>query len=384
MDLTLEQMNYSKTLSWLLPIFGCVAAPNSNGQVTTDMNQGASTDFVGWDLNQNFPLTIRHDAGNQPIQFHSTGFTTTPNMFLSPTITGFSFNGYNTLDLSGHLGIGIGHILPTNPPKTYLHLNGSPGLLTEGYRNWMRVGLFNTTSNDGMYVGLKRESSNNVDAIFNWGDDYGQYNYDALRFIFTASRGSGSVAQSEAGLEIARLIPSLDGNVGYFGIGDFNTASTEPTERLDVLNGRLRIRELPLAGNEADAEYLMMVVDNSTDPDESGVVKWVNPATALTDCEWTMNTGTDLDLSTAFGTSATCPDENDAVGIGVDLSTGFTPRKLHVKATHHGTAAFFDTPSPIGFGDIYGAFIGVSGNGTSSGQISHTGLDINSQGTSTW
>ncbi len=43
------------------------------------------------------------------------------------------------------------------------------------------------------------------------------------------------------------------------GVGDFDAASAKPSERLDILTGRLRIRELPLADNENDnlAKYLV-------------------------------------------------------------------------------------------------------------------------------
>jgi hypothetical protein len=39
-------------------------------QVTRDLNNGLATDYVGWDVNQGFPLTIKHEA-QQPINFYT-------------------------------------------------------------------------------------------------------------------------------------------------------------------------------------------------------------------------------------------------------------------------------------------------------------------------
>ncbi len=50
------------------------------------------------------------------------------------------------------------------------------------------------------------------------------------------------------------------------GVGDFDAASATQSERLDILNGRLRIRELPMAANE-NANLLKCLVtdDNGVD-----------------------------------------------------------------------------------------------------------------------
>ena len=108
------------------------------------------------------------------------------------------------------------------------------------------------------------------------------------------------------------MIPASNGNEGYFGIGDFFTPGLQPAERLDVLNGRVRIRQLP-TDPAANTLNRFMVVDNT------GVVKWrYLPPSSTTNCDWEMNTGGHL-LTTAWrpaGTNGNCPDANWKVGIG--------------------------------------------------------------------
>ncbi|MBK9599487.1 MAG: hypothetical protein IPO60_14545 [Flavobacteriales bacterium] len=60
---------------------------------------------------------------------------------------------------------------------------------------------------------------------------------------------------------MARIIPDPSGNQGYFGIGDYFTAATNPSERLDVLNGR-GDQELPT--NPVSASMEAVVVNTST------------------------------------------------------------------------------------------------------------------------
>jgi hypothetical protein len=76
--------------------------------------------------------------------------------------------------------------------------------------------------------------------------------------------------------------PAGSGKVAFVGVGDFDAVSATPSERLDVLNGRLRIRELPLAGNE-NANLLKYLV-----ADDNGVVFWRNvPGGGMSDAsEW--------------------------------------------------------------------------------------------------
>jgi len=70
---------------------------------------------------------------------------------------------------------------------------------------------------------------------------------------------------SFCGLQTLLIQPAGSGQEAFVGVGDFDAASATPSERLDILNGRLRIRELPLAANE-NANLLKYLVT-----DENGV-----------------------------------------------------------------------------------------------------------------
>ena len=267
----------------------------------------STTEWLGADFGSTIPLRIQTRA-NQPIEWYTDAVQ---RMRLMPTLTGQTVNGYTGLNLSGHLG--LGGPVPTRP-LAYIHIN-SNGSHFAGYRPWMRVGTFMSENNDGMYVGTKREDDDRIDAVLNWFDndqDSPGVGPDALRFIFTRASSGSSVAAGDDGLEMARLIPVPNGNEGYFGIGDFFTPGLQPAERLDVLNGRVRIRQLP-TDPAANTLNRFMVVDNT------GVVKWrYLPPSSTTNCDWEMNTGGHL-LTTAWrpaGTNGNCPDANWKVGIG--------------------------------------------------------------------
>jgi Chaperone of endosialidase len=283
-------------------------------QVSVANNSPSTGDFVGCDAGTTIPLEIRHDAGDQQIELYSTG-DANPEVFLSPTLTGVDYGGYYpfTFDVTGNLGVGTGFSM-TYPPLTKLHIGQNSTNPTGGFRDWMQSGLLNTQSTDGMYVGLKDEGgSGQNDAIINWSDNRLSVP-DALRFIFTAGlNGLSSMGTSE-GLELARILPDPAGNWGYFGIGDFASGAVEPTERLDVLDGRVRIRKLPF-DTEAPNLTKVLVVDDSGDPVEDGVIKW-REASGLFQCDWVVQP--DFDVSTAYnGLTSPCPTEVNNVGIGI-------------------------------------------------------------------
>src|SRR5690606_15261854 len=89
---------------------------------------------------------------------------------------------------------------------------------TDGWRNWMDVGMFIGQSTDNMYVGLKNEGNDRYDAVISWGDNptpnFG-IGPDYLRIIFTSTQtppfGSGP-GTAQNGLEIARYDPTQDNN----------------------------------------------------------------------------------------------------------------------------------------------------------------------------
>jgi hypothetical protein len=295
-------------------------------QVSVANNNPTTGDFVGCDFLNGIPLEIRHDAGDQPIGMYSTG-DANPEVFLTPTLTGIDYGGYYpfTYDASGNLGVGTGFSM-TFPPLTKLHIGDNGTNPTGGFRDWMKSGLMNTEGTDGMYVGLKDEGSpGSYSAILNWSDNR-LSDPDPLRFIFTGGGSGSSAMETSEGLELARILPDPDGDEGYFGIGDFNAASASPTERLHVLDGRVRIQQLP-DDMQTTLPYKVMVVDNSATPSlERGVVKWVDPAAF--NCEWTLQgpPGTNSHISTAYLTNTGCPLMNKGVAIGLQ----YPKAKLHV------------------------------------------------------
>ncbi len=213
-------------------------------QVTTPLNiANANTDFVGWenDPANQFELNIKHEM-NFPIQWWTDDIRC---MWLTPTLTALTVNGYTGLDLSGRLGIGDFNA-PVNQPLTLLHLD-SMGTELAGYRPWMGTGVLITKTSDMMYVGMMGGEDDRSDAIISWSDnveDQPNFGPDRLRFIFTNEPPATPImtAQELHGLELARIIPDPNGDEGYFGIGDWNTAGVEPDERLDVLDRTVRIR----------------------------------------------------------------------------------------------------------------------------------------------
>lgn len=96
----------------------------------------------------------------------------------------------------------------------------------------------------------------------------------------------------------------------------------EPVERLDILDGRVRIRKLPEAEGEAMDSYKVMVVDDSAAPNgERGVVKWVDAGSLTTgaDCDWVVQdvNGYSPHISTAYDGSSCEWSRKEGVGIGV-------------------------------------------------------------------
>ena len=253
------------------------------GQSTTPGNVAfAPTDFLGWDNTgtNNFPLMVRHDL-NQPIDWYTNALL---RMRLTPTLLNQNWAWYqnNNLDFSGHLGIGN----PTPQlPLTYLHINSSAlNGITVGYRPWMRVGVFTSQGSDGLYAGM-RLWNGGTHSLLSWSDDDNAQNQmDPLSFVFTSTPDNSSTASSLGGLEVARMVPAINGNEGFLGVGDFFTAGAVPGERVDVLDGRLRIRQLP-DDQETDQAFKVMVVDDTNDPNERGVVKWRN-INLNAGCDW--------------------------------------------------------------------------------------------------
>ncbi len=201
----------------------------------------------------------------------------------------------------------------------------------------MKNGLTVTGNQDHGFLGQKTGAVDFTDMVLHWSDNPGLTLRDRLRFIFTSgySAAAASGAQSTEGLEAMRIFP-IRYDEAYIGFGDFYAANlanpliTEPSERVDVVNGRVRVRQLP-DDPEHTGPYKVLVVDDSPAPSaERGVVKWrtlpSNPGGA--DCDWTLIGGANNnDVITAVGSSTSCPSDANFVGIG----TANPWAKLHVR-----------------------------------------------------
>ncbi len=121
-----------------------------------------------------------------PINFRTNNIK---RMRLTETLTGQAVNGYTTLDLSGHLGIGNFNA-PVYTPLAMLHLD-SMGSEVAGYRSYMGTGVLMTSLSDMMYVGLKRLSDDRINSVINWADNALQQGPDLLKFIFLANNKAG-------------------------------------------------------------------------------------------------------------------------------------------------------------------------------------------------
>jgi hypothetical protein len=236
-------------------------------------------------------------------------------------------------------------------PFSRLHLvdqagNGGTPIFyapTAAYRGWMRNGVTFSGNADMGYIGQRYNGNDRTDMVIHWSNDAGTMAFapDRLRFLFTTAQDAApSGSSSVAGLEAARFYPARTDEV-FMGLGDFfagnlvdPTNITEPTERFDVLNGRVRFRDLPDPPGEADGPYQVMVVDNSTFPNaERGVVKWVDPndlPQASADCDWIVQP-TQPHVSSVYDGSNCDWDQRHGVGVGVQ-----TPKaKLHVWHTNN-------------------------------------------------
>lgn len=210
---------------------------NAFGQSTTvnnNQNPANQNRFLGY--NNNFPLWTR-----------TTGITRTRlNHNLVTNI-----NGVNQ-DVSGYFGIGPNGSFQGNTPWSMLHLEGedNSGFGGNGWRRWMRTGLFIKENSDAMYVGLKQEDgTNRSDAIVSWSDDpAGAGGVDKLRFIFSGNASSGNGdnpsnihGSNLDGYEFMRMQPnpgvtnSAGFPVGHIGVGPlFQSTGLVPQSRIHV------------------------------------------------------------------------------------------------------------------------------------------------------
>ncbi|MBK9148094.1 MAG: tail fiber domain-containing protein [Flavobacteriales bacterium] len=299
-------------------------------QVSTPFNNGGAGDFVGWDATMTTdPLEIKHEA-NQPIFMHTDNVW---RLWMNETATYGMLGGYNNVPAPGFtlLGENVSNFRTNGGPGafTLLHLAGDDdNAQAASYRDWMRTGITLTGNADHQYIGQKGRTLDETDLIIHWSDNPGEFLKDRMRFLFTSGHNSSATsgAESQEGLEFMRMFP-LRVDEPHIGVGDFFAANlvdaniTEPTERMDMVNGRLRIRDLPESTGEATGAYKVMVVDDTAYPsDERGVVKWATLPTppAGDDCDWELDEATNRlwTATAAIGTNDDCPEKDWLVGIG--------------------------------------------------------------------
>ncbi|MBK7086208.1 MAG: tail fiber domain-containing protein [Flavobacteriales bacterium] len=293
----------------LLLIAACVSTTGLRAQEwhdTGNTGMNPTTNFVG--NIDNVPFNFRtHNL--RRMQLLETRMTNTINGF-----TNIEQNGYVGISRQPGLFNGVG-------PYSRLHLMDSTSnsvgvdMNAVGFRRWMKNGITMTGNGDQCYIGHKYRGADESDLVLQWSDDaeYDPYLTDRLRFIFTNDYNSGATSGATCleGLETFRIfVPSND--EAYVGIGDWNAAATDPEERLDVLDGAVRIRDLP--SNTFEDPSLTQIV--MTDP--TGVLHWRDVSSLPDNCEWNQISGGtfDDDVYTAYGTVSGCPDKDNSVGIG--------------------------------------------------------------------
>lgn len=214
-------------------------------QVSIDSNSPGfpGSDYVGWDATTTVPLMVRHNA-NQPIQWFTRAIQ---RMELSPSRM-YGIGNFTNQVKDGALLISpsVANFYASGALGAFsrLHLHdGTTSVLASPYRPWMDNGITFTTNSDQMYIGHKVEPGfDQTAAVIQWADnEFPAAGPDVLKFLFTASYSPlGTGPNSLNGREIARMHPR-----GFLGIGDWQAAGLQPEERLDVLDGRVRIRQLP-------------------------------------------------------------------------------------------------------------------------------------------
>lgn len=330
----------TKKFLWPLCAVACLTlSMDVQGQASVPGNSGGPGNFSGWDGLTTIPLQVRHD-GNYPIEWFTKRID---RMRLNPNLTG-TIGQFSSINRDGYLLLSGQPDAFINPaslaPFTRLHLidpeTGSTNPIVYaqeiGFRPWQKNGITFTGNSDQAYIGQKYKGNDNTDFVLQWSDNPApsQYGTDRMKFVFTTKFDPGATkgAATYDGLEAMRFWPRTNFDVNV-GVGNFAPPGVgDPTERLHVLDGRVRIQALP-DDNEADNEYKVMVVDDSADPLERGVVKWKNLSGIGGGCSsgWTLNGNNAV---TAYDGNPCPPQAVDRVGIGATFPL---LGKLHVEST---------------------------------------------------
>ncbi|MBK8613930.1 MAG: tail fiber domain-containing protein [Flavobacteriales bacterium] len=312
---------------------------------------------------------------------------------------------YGLQPITGHFGVGEfdnALITSTFNPFTMLHVDLG-GTNDEGFRPGMREGMSSSIGDAYGYVGLLYESSTstNKDYGIGWSrEEAAGATPSRLRFIYTGTDGTATTASTADGLELGRFEPDANLDEGYFGLGDWTTAALTPNERLDVLDGAVKVRDLPTVPYQNDLLTHILVVEDAGP--NAGKLKWrdVNslPGALGTDCRW--GNGVSNAVVTAVnGVAGLCRDQTKLVGIGIANPAA----KFHVyypNATNavSNTAALVQLPastagatnialqaSVSGSGNmLYGTHSRASSTGTPNSAVGVHGEAIQNGGTASF
>ncbi len=228
--------------------FGLNAQQNPTGAGNTTVTPNVANSSFSWFRGGNLNggaagnNNIFGTLWNSPIYTRTASVT---RMQLTGNLPAVPYLGA-TIDLTGHLGIGLNGFFDVNTPLTMLHLQGPNNTLFNGgsYRTWMRTGMFANENSDAMYVGMKPEAgTNRSDAVIYWSDDA---NVDKLRFLMGTTLTSlpGAInpltGGSANGYEFMRMqtVPGINNHVGFpvghVGIGPLFTDPLPPQSRLHI------------------------------------------------------------------------------------------------------------------------------------------------------
>ncbi len=263
-----------------------------SGWAQIDWNLGGNNvingaDYLGCDATSTEPLHLRTipdlaiDMSTSDI--HRFRLLPDATYVVNPGLPAKTADGWALLcpDVAGFYSNGA------PGPFSLLHLSDGLTNVMTSDRAWMNIGITFTGNRDMGYIGQKAYGVDRTDMVFHWSDDPGEAAADRARFLFTSGFNASAPtgATSAEGLEGMRLFAVDNDNINV-GIGDWFAANfndptiTEPDERLDIVDGNVRIRALP-GTSAANTENRYMVVD------ANGVVRWRDlPAGA--GCEWNL------------------------------------------------------------------------------------------------
>ncbi|MFN8352244.1 MAG: tail fiber domain-containing protein, partial [Flavobacteriales bacterium] len=263
--------------------------------------------------------------------------------FPDPALQLLDCNGYAALgSRPNYMNTG-----PTRPrgPWSRWHLfhnvNGTRPWFA--HRSQMRNGMTLTGNSDHAYIGqwfdqgengIEAEVDDHSNLVIATSEDaipegFAHY-WDNISFrFFSDLSGADGAASSVNGLETMRIQPHRPGAgarvEGLVGIGDFLSAGLSPEERLDLLDGTLRIRSMGSPGlyNNDNLDRVLVV-----DP-VNGRVHWRNASTlggggglscTSTPVWWTFTGATALNVSTAYTGNPGCNGDQHSVTIGTNPS----------------------------------------------------------------